>query len=374
MPGIYIHIPFCKSVCRYCDFYRGTDVSLRSEMVSSLCRELELRKGFLGGQAVGTVYLGGGTPSLLYTDEISRMLRTLKRNYQMEALPEITFEANPDDCSKDYLEKLIKMGINRISIGVQSFHDKTLGLLGRRHSAKQAQEAVRMAKEAGFRNLSIDLIYGITGQCLREWQADIEHALQLDVEHISAYALSIEEGAELRRWLHEGRYEEMDEEKSLAQYELLIDRLEEAGYEHYEISNFARRGHYSRHNSSYWKGEKYLGIGPAAHSYSISHRYHNPADTEAYIASLSKGGLAAEEEKLSLEDNYNEYLMTRLRTIWGLDMREIRLHFGEGLAGHLEKGCHKWIESGHMRLNGDHLKMNRKGFFLSDGIIASLFV
>jgi oxygen-independent coproporphyrinogen-3 oxidase len=375
MPGIYVHIPLCKSICRYCDFYRETDLAHKDGLINALCLEIQGQRGFFGSQAVDTIYFGGGTPSVLAPGEFARLLRTIRRNYQLVQMSEISLEANPDDCSPAYLQGLRKMGVNRISIGTQSFQDEVLEYLGRRHNGGQSQEACRMAREAGFRNISLDLIYGIPGSAQQHWEKDVDTAIALEPEHISAYCLTIEKGSAFYRLQQEGRFLPLvDDETVWAQYNSLIDKLGQAGYEHYEISNFAKAGHYSRHNSNYWMGAKYLGIGPSAHSYNISHRFNNKADISLYISKIVQNKSAVTKEKLSPEDNYNEFIMVRLRTMWGIDLREVKFNFGYELHDYLEKQCRQWIKSGHLAMQGQVLKLTRKGMFLSDSIFADLFV
>ena len=314
MAGIYIHIPFCKTRCAYCDFYSTTQTSLRERYIQALCRELELRNGYLQGHPVHTVYFGGGTPSQLRPTDLERIFGPLYKVYGLEQCTEITLEANPDDLTDDYVAALARLPFNRVSMGIQTFHDPTLRLLNRRHTAAQAVAAVNRLRRAGIRNISIDLIYGLPGETQERWEADLRQALSLDVEHISAYLLTYEEGTPLYRMKQQGQVQEADEDSCLCFFTTLMDTLAANGYEHYEISNFCKPGFHSRHNSSYWQGTPYLGCGPSAHSYNGQTRSWNTPSIDRYLAGIDSGQPASDTERLSLHTRYNEYIMTRLRT------------------------------------------------------------
>lgn len=372
MAGIYIHIPFCKTRCIYCDFYSTTRSELQSQYVGALCRELRMRKDYLKGEAVKTVYFGGGTPSQLNEEEFRQLFDVLEATYGLGAAEEITLEANPDDLTEEYAAMLRRLPFDRISIGIQTFDDIALKLLNRRHNARQAVEAVAHCRKAGFRNISLDLIYGLPGETDKRWEDDLQQAIRLDVEHISAYHLTYEEGTRLYRLLHAGRIREVAEESSLRFFIALTDRLSKAGYEHYEISNFCKPGMYSRHNTAYWRGVPYLGGGPSAHSFDIETRQWNTASLEGYIRSIEAGRLPYEAERLDLPTRYNEYVMTALRTVWGIDLNTIESHFGKEMRRHCTALAAPHIESGKLACADGYLRLTREGIFTSDGIISDL--
>lgn len=386
MAGIYIHIPFCQRRCIYCDFYSTTWHHLHQAYTDAVCRELEIRKEFLASPAIHTIYLGGGTPSQLSVEQLSQIFRQIEQVYRMAPDAEITLECNPDDVSEAWLEEIRRLPVNRLSMGVQTFDDGQLNFLHRRHTGRQARQAVRLCQQAGFGNISIDLIYGLPGQTCEQWQQDIETALQLDVQHLSAYALIYEENTQLWRLRQQGQIREVGEETSLLMFNLLIDRLENAGFEHYEISNFARPGHLSRHNSSYWKDIPYLGCGPAAHSFNGKRRQWNLPDLPGYLAALQASEQGDKEipglfeyEDLNEAERYNERIITRLRTRWGLDIRQLRTDFGtqavryclQNAAPHLQKGNLQQLAPTPDAPEGI-LRLTRKGLFISDAIMSDL--
>jgi len=327
LAGIYVHIPFCKKRCLYCDFYSTTLLGRQEEYVAALCKEIELRKDE-AGEPIRTIYIGGGTPSTLSLESVTAINHYLTPS----CIAEYTFEINPGDATKEYLQGLRKMGVNRLSMGVQSFQDTLLRFIGRRHNAQQAIEAVRKAQEAGFENISIDLMYALPGQTMAQWKADIETALGLGVQHISSYGLMYEEGTALTKMRDKGEIEAIDEETENAMYDYLCERLREAGFVHYEVSNFALPGYEAKHNSSYWNGTPYIGIGAGAHSYIGNVRSWNPNDLEAYITGMNQGTLVREQEVLSDKDLYNEQIMLGLRTYKGCKLSpsvDRRLTVGE---------------------------------------------
>lgn len=337
-------------------------------------QELLIRKDYLNDNTIETIYFGGGTPSVLTKDNVHGLLNLVRLNYNISPDPEITFEANPDDLSFEYLVQLHSIGINRLSIGVQSFHDHDLQFMGRRHNAQQAIEAIKNAQQAGFTNISVDFIYGIPGMSLSQWEYNLDLVFSLDIQHLSAYHLTYHEGTVLWSKLQKGSISEIEEEDSLRQFELLIDKSERNGFIQYEISNFAKNGFYSKHNSSYWKQIEYLGLGPSSHSYNKKTRYWNPSDINSYLTSIESGNPAGEFETLSLTDNYNDYVITSLRTIWGIDKWFINNEFGSEIFNHLEKEIQRFLISGMIVEKGDHYFITKKGIFISDNIIEGLIL
>ncbi len=372
MAAIYLHIPFCKTRCIYCDFCSTTRTELKERYMDALCKELEMRRDYLNGETVRTVYLGGGTPSLLNATDFRRLFQTLDAVFGLQAAEEITLEVNPDDISEAYADMLGALPFNRISMGIQTFDDTTLKLLNRRHNARQAMEAVRRLRHAGFRNLSIDLIYGLPGETDDRWKRDLEQAIALDVEHISAYHLTYEEGTPLYRMLQEHRLNEVDEDSSLRFFNMLMDSLASAGYVHYEISNFCKPGLHSRHNSSYWQGIPYLGCGPSAHSFDIRSRQWNDADPERYIDAMEQGICPFHTEQLDNTTRYNEYVMTRLRTCQGACMAEVIRLFGNALHRYLQQNATPHLQAGRLQEENGYLRLTRQGIFVSDDIISDL--
>ena len=372
MAGIYLHIPFCKTRCIYCDFYSTTRSELKTHYVHTLCRELEMRKEYLKGEPVKTIYFGGGTPSQLEEADFKHIFETIRENYGMEHCREITLEANPDDLSQEYLKMLSSLPFNRISMGIQTFDDTTLQLLKRRHSSQTAVEAVRRCREAGFQNISIDLIYGLPGETKERWVNDLRQAIRLDVEHISAYHLTYEEDTPIYNMLKQHQIEEVDEDSSLQFFTLLIEHLQNAGYEHYEISNFCLPGFHSRHNSSYWTEKKYLGCGPSAHSYNGTSRQWNVASLNEYIRGISNGNPTFEVEELDLYTRYNDFVITHIRTQWGMPLPKLRKQYGEELYKYCLRMATPHLQQGTLEIKNDTLKLTRKGVFISDGIMSDM--
>lgn len=374
MSGLYIHIPFCRSRCIYCGFYSSTLLQLRLRYVEALCREMQLRAGELKCQTVGTVYLGGGTPSQLTPDELSRLFRHLLYIYKVEQGAEITMECNPDDITPAFAEALSRLPVNRVSMGAQTFSDQRLRFLRRRHTAGQVAQAVALLRQAGIGNISIDLMFGFPGETIADWQSDIHAALALGVEHISAYSLMYEEGTPLHHLSQtDPRYAPVSEELSLAMYHLLIDSLQKAGYEHYEISNFALPSFRSRHNSNYWQAVPYLGLGAAAHSYDLDTRSWNVSDVQRYISLIESGQLPTEErEQLTTDDRFDDMVMTRLRTCEGISIDYVTRRFGPAYREHLLTAARPHIDRHLLTVSNDHLHLTRDGLFLSDGIMSDL--
>lgn len=323
MSGCYIHIPFCAQKCSYCDFHFSTNHSYQEEMVDALCKELAIRSKDWTKELFETIYFGGGTPSILTTVQLQKLIEQVKSNYQVAEQVEITLECNPDDCSLENLTAWKKLGVNRLSIGIQSFNDEQLLWMNRSHSAADSLNAVRNAKQVGFDELSLDLMYGLPNMTLEEWKEQLNQIIVLNPEHISAYCLTVEQRTALSKWVKEGKLVVSSNEQQSEQFEGLVSTLKEAGYEQYEISNFARNGHYSKHNTAYWKGTKYLGIGPSAHGYNQRERYWNQANNKAYMTELKQGNLPETIEVLSSFDQFNEALMIGLRTKWGVSKDEL---------------------------------------------------
>jgi oxygen-independent coproporphyrinogen-3 oxidase len=372
MAGIYIHIPFCKRRCIYCDFFSTTQSEKKSAYVRALCRELEMRQDYVEGEEIETIYLGGGTPSQLTEEELKKIFASIYHIYKVKEDAEITLEANPDDLTPEYVAMLRQLPINRISMGIQTFQEETLKLLHRRHTATQAIEAFRRCREAGFRNISIDLMYGLPGETLETWKEDLRQAINLRPEHISAYHLIYEEDTALWRLREQHQVEEADEDLSVSLFETLIDRLTEAGYQHYEISNFCLSGMHSRHNSSYWTGKKYLGCGPSAHSFNGVSRQWNVASLEGYIKGVEEGELDYEVEELDLYTRYNDYVLTSIRTCWGMSLSKLRSEFGEELYRYCMRMAKPHEDQGVLENREGVLRLTRKGIFVSDGIMSDL--
>lgn len=370
MAGIYIHIPFCKRKCHYCDFYSCTALERRGELLAALKRELTAQRDYLGDEPLHTIYFGGGTPSVYAPADIQSLIDHIGSLWDCSQVGEVTMEANPDDLTAEYLGALAATDVNRLSIGIQSFADRDLRLMNRRHTAASAIEAVRNAQQAGFDNITIDLIYGIPGMSDEEWQANIRQALALGVQHISAYHLTIEEGTEFGRRKARGELSPIGEESSERQYATLHTMLTEAGFEHYEISNFALPDRRAAHNSSYWTGSKYLGIGPSAHSYDGVSRRWVAASLDDYIA----GGELYETESLTPRDRYNEHIMTSLRRAEGVDLAILRAEFGERAADEFASAAEKFVCNGSLKLAEGRYFIPAEYFLVSDAIISELFL
>lgn len=368
MAGLYIHIPFCKSRCAYCSFYSTTTLGLRQKYVDTLCREIVMRRQ--EDNLITTIYLGGGTPSQLSVSQLRQILNTAYKYNKVAEDAEITIECNPDDVTEAFVEGLRTLPVNRISMGAQTFDDARLKLLHRRHTASQVVSAVERLRKAGYTNISIDLMYGLPGETLNDWEADITQALALNVEHLSAYCLMIEEYTPLHQMLQEGKITETDEELERQMYETLIDRLKAAGYEHYEISNFAKPGYRSRHNSSYWDSTPYIGIGAAAHSYDIRTRSWNISDLHQYINGIERGERLFEEEHLDEETRYNDTITVALRTCEGLNLSTL----SEKHRKYCLQNAQRFLDDGLLNLDSasQSLRLTRRGLFVSDMIMSEL--
>lgn len=374
MSGIYFHIPFCKVRCNYCDFYKSTDLSGIEAVLGSMETELLMRKEYLTDKKIETIYFGGGTPSVLKKSELAALLDLVYSSFDISEDVEITLEANPDDLSKEYLDQLISVRINRLSMGIQSLSDTDLKFMGRRHNARQAIDAVTNARMAGFNNISVDLIYGVPGMSFQQWQTNLAKVFELSVPHLSAYHLTYHKGTLLWSKLKKGDFKEVEEEESLRQFEELIIQSEKQNFIHYEISNFAREGYFSRHNSSYWKQIEYLGLGPSAHSFNKTTRYWNPTNVTTYLNSLREGKEAGEFEVLSKTDQFNDYLITGLRTMWGIDKDFILKEFGEEIFQHLMKNVQKLLSMEVIEEKENKIIITKKGIFISDKIVEELFL
>ena len=372
MAGIYLHIPFCIQRCSYCNFFSVVSINLVNEVINAIIKELSIRKDYLKNEPVQTIYFGGGTPSLLTIQQIEKLLNTVYTNFPVEQNAEITFEANPDDLTKNYLFDLKKVGINRLSIGIQSFDDDKLKILNRRHNATQAHEAVREAQKAGFSNISIDLIYGLPFQSLDEWETDLDKAFSLSIQHLSAYGLTFEEKTLLSKQKEKKIIEPADEELMIKMYELLLEESSKKGFDAYEISNFSLPGFYSRHNSSYWNQTPYLGVGPSAHSYNGISRQWNVAAIQKYTEGILKNSSFYEQEILSLEDRYNEYVLLGLRTKNGINIDALEQNFGTELKDFCLENIKTFIDNEKAYRCGSFLRLNTKGKLISDTIIAQL--
>lgn len=374
MAGIYLHIPFCKQACTYCNFHFSTSLRMKDELLEAIGKELVLQKDYLEGEPVETIYFGGGTPSLLTADEINRLTDAIFRYFPVADLRECTLEANPDDLDNVYLKTLKGTPVNRFSIGIQSFRDEDLRYMNRAHSAQQADYAIKAAQDAGFSNLTIDLIYGTPGLSDAAWKDNLRKVKELDIPHFSSYALTIEEGTALHHAIRQKKTAPVDAEQSAVQFEILMEAAAAMGYDHYEISNFARPGHYAVHNTNYWKGRKYLGAGPSAHSFNGRSRQWNIANNALYIKSLlTDGKLHAEEEVLTPVERLNEYIMTSLRTMWGCDLAYIEAGWDATTAALLAREAAPFLEKGQMIREGNVLKLTPAGKLLADGIAAELF-
>ncbi len=376
MAGIYIHIPFCQRRCIYCDFYSTTDADRTVSYVRALRKEFQMRKDYLHGETIETIYLGGGTPSQLSVSQLAEIFDGIYSVFEVGENAEVTIECNPDDLSEDYVRGLRSLAFNRVSMGVQSFSDEHLTRLRRRHSAAQAIEAVRCLQKSGIANISIDLIYGLPGETLSEWKSDLDKAFSLDVPHLSAYHLMYEEGTPLYKLYQQHKVSEVAEDLSVAMFETLIDKSAAAGYEHYEISNFCYPDMYSRHNSSYWHGIPYLGCGASAHSFDGRSRQWNVASLSEYIEGIENGKLNCETEELDICTCYNDFVMTALRTSIGLSISQMRLQFGAELSDYCMRMARTSLSNGLLEIaerDGDrYLKLSRKGIFVSDDVMSDL--
>jgi oxygen-independent coproporphyrinogen-3 oxidase len=373
MAGIYIHIPFCKQACYYCDFHFSTSLKKKDELVACLIKEIEFRKDELNNEVVETFYFGGGTPSMLSQFEIDAIIQAVYDHHEVIQDPEITLEANPDDLSTAKIIELSKSKVNRLSIGVQSFFEHDLKLMNRAHNAKEAKESLSIASQY-FENISLDLIYGIPGLTNEQWIENIQTALSFGVPHISSYALTVEPKTALESFISKGIIDPVNDEQAQEQFNILVEELEKANFVNYELSNFGKEGFFSKNNSAYWQGKFYLGIGPSAHSFDGKGRGWNVRNNTMYIKAIQQGELPIERETLSKTDRYNEYIMTGLRTMWGVDLEKIKSDFGIKYYDYLLLQSEKYREEDLLYIEVAKLKTTQKGKFLSDGISSDLFM
>jgi oxygen-independent coproporphyrinogen-3 oxidase len=373
MPGLYLHIPFCKQACHYCNFHFSTSLRSKGDMSAAILKELELQRDYLDGAELSSVYFGGGTPSVLETKELEQIFSKINSLHGLASDAEITLEANPDDLTADKLSALRDYTpVNRLSIGIQSFSDEDLRWMNRAHNAAHAFTCLDDALAAGFHDLTIDLIYGAPTTSDAQWAENLHLAFGYGIPHLSCYCLTVEEGTALGAFVRKGQQPPVDEEKAVRQFEHLMEAAAERGYEHYEISNFSLPNRYARHNSSYWRGEPYLGIGPSAHSFDGQSRQWNVANNALYIKALAENRIPFEKENLTPTQRYNEYVMTSLRTMWGVDLGKIRA-MSEAFAAHFEELAQPFLKNGKMEQAGDTFRLTRAGKFLADGIAAELF-
>ncbi|SFC46254.1 oxygen-independent coproporphyrinogen-3 oxidase [Parapedobacter composti] len=374
MAGVYFHIPFCKQACHYCDFHFSTSLSYREGMMQALLKETAMRVAYLGGEPVESIYFGGGTPSVLAADDIQRLVDGVTSRFDVTPGAEVTLEANPDDLNAAKVDALKSTPVNRFSIGVQSFFDDDLRWMNRAHRAEEAAAAIKRVQDAGFTNITVDLIYGYPLLTDEKWHWNIQQLLAYSIPHISAYSMTVEPRTALASFIEKNKQEPMDDEHSATQFEHLMDVLEMAGYEHYELSNFAKPGCYAVHNSNYWRGRLYLGIGPSAHSYDGSSRQWNVRNNARYIRALQAGTLPYEREVLTEENRLNEYIMTALRTAWGVDLDHVAERFGRARAGALRLALQPFVSNGDVILTDAVVTLSRKGKLMADHIAAELFV
>ena len=373
MSGIYIHIPFCKQACHYCDFHFSTNLKKKDEMVLALAKEIEMRKNEFQDAIVETIYFGGGTPSILEISDLKFLIDLVYKNYKVVENPEITVEANPDDLTETRIIELSKNKVNRLSIGIQSFFEDDLKLMNRAHNAEEAKKSLETATQY-FDNISIDLIYGVPNMSNEKWLQNIETALSFGVPHISSYALTVEPKTALHSFIQKGIIPQPDDEVAQEHFHILVDKLSENGFIHYELSNFGKENFFSKNNSSYWLGKKYIGIGPSAHSYDGKNRGWNISNNSLYIKSIQENKLPIEIETLTKTDRYNEYIMTGLRTIWGVSLERIEQEFGKTYLDYLNRQAAKFIEDHLLFVDDNILRTTKKGKFLSDGIASDLFL
>jgi oxygen-independent coproporphyrinogen III oxidase len=378
MVSVYIHIPFCRQACHYCNFHFSVSLRRKKDFITALNREVELQRNFFGQTQndkikLDTLYFGGGTPSVLEIHELDHIFNKLSDYFIFDESTEITLEANPDDLTSVKIKELKQTPLNRLSLGIQSFHAKDLNYMNRIHDPRQALEALENAKAQGFTNITADLIYGTPDMSDKQWEENILTLINLKIPHISAYSLTVEKKTALDVFIRQGKAKPVDEEQSTRQFDILVDVTSAHGYQHYEISNFGLPGFFSRHNMNYWNGTPYLGLGPSAHSFKPGIRSWNIANTNRYIQSLMEGKIPSEQEILTPAQQYNEYIMTALRTMWGVELKTVQAKFGDNYLHLLKKSAEKHIAKQNLEYTKSHLKVSRKGKFFSDGIAADLF-
>lgn len=373
MSGIYIHIPFCKQACHYCDFHFSTSMKKKEEMVLAIAKEIQMRKNEFKNEIVETIYFGGGTPSVLTSEEINFLIAEVYKNYSVSENPEITLEANPDDLSSERIIELAESKINRLSIGIQSFFEDDLQMMNRAHNSAEAKKCLEVATQY-FDNISLDLIYGIPGMSNEKWKQNIETALSFGIPHISSYALTVEPKTALNKLIQTGKIAAPKDEVAQEHFAILVEMLEANDFIHYELSNFGKSTYFSKNNSAYWLGKKYIGIGPSAHSYDGISRSWNVSNNSLYLKSIQEDKLPNEIEILSIKDRYNEYIMTGLRTIWGVSLEKVETEFGREYLEYLYKQSQKFLDDDLVFIENNILKPTPKGKFLTDGIASDLFI
>ena len=374
MAGIYLHIPYCRTLCAYCDFYHVISPDESQPLVDAMLKELELRKEYLGSQDISTIYIGGGTPSLLPVSDIRKILENIFRQFKVEDKCEITIELNPDDIDENYLEQLKETRVNRLSMGVQSWRDNDLKFLNRRHNSLQAARALESVFRAGYENVAIDLIYGIPGLSSSDWSSNLERSFSFGIKHLSAYHLTIEPGTLFGKMKEKGLLSEIDEEESSLQFSLLLEKAGDEGFIHYEISNFGKPGYFSIHNSNYWKQISYLGLGPSAHSFNGYSRQWNVRDVKRYIKAINSSSPLFEREELDRKTRFNEYIMTSLRTMWGIDLDYVEETFDKEGYDYIINLSGKLIDYGLMKQDKKTLVLTNQGQMISDNIISELML
>jgi oxygen-independent coproporphyrinogen-3 oxidase len=372
MAGIYIHIPFCKKACHYCDFHFSTSLKNKELMLEAICKELQLRSVELEDETIETIYFGGGTPSLLSVEEITNILIVVSENYSVIENPEISLEANPDDLTEEKIIALSKTSINRLSIGIQSFFEEDLKMMNRAHTSIESENCLKIATQY-FENITIDLIYGVPNMSDVRWKQNLQKAFDLKVNHISSYALTVEDNTALASFIKKKQYPPLDENLALEHFNTLVRETEKNGFIQYEISNFGKPDYFSKHNTSYWKGVKYVGVGPSAHSFNIMHRSWNISNNSKYIRLLQSDKLALESEELTIPNRFNEYVMTGLRTVYGVSLEKISVDFGPSFEAYLLKEIKPFLLDGTLIEEGRIIKTTKKGKFLADGIASQLF-
>jgi oxygen-independent coproporphyrinogen III oxidase len=375
LSGIYIHIPFCKKACFYCDFHFSVSFKIKEKIITAICKELISRKDFFDSkETISSIYFGGGTPSVLSIKEIDEILGVVYSHYNVEKNAEITFECNPDDLTQDYLKELKFVGINRLSIGVQSFNDEYLKWMNRSHDAIQSKKSIEYAAGAGFNNITLDLIYGLPQLGNKEWLDNLNEALSLPINHLSAYSLTMEENTPYIKLVNQGKYKKPSDDNSSSHYQILIQQATDLGWEHYEVSSFCKPGNYSKHNSSYWSGSKYLGVGPSAHSYDGNFRYWNVSNNKSYLECISSNKRCFESEELTVSNQVNEYLLTGLRTKWGVDLGLLSDKYDYNVMSLFENDVRFWISLNWMEIKDSNLKLTDKGMLFADHISSKLFL
>lgn len=373
MSGIYIHIPFCKQACHYCDFHFSTSMKKKEDMVLALAKEMELRKDEFQNEVVETIYFGGGTPSVLSIDDIRFLIHSVYQNYNVIENPEISLEANPDDLDEETILQYANSAINRLSIGIQSFFEDDLQLMNRAHNSEEAKKCLAFATQY-FDNISIDLIYGMPNMSNEKWLQNIEMAISFNIPHISSYVLTVEPKTALLKMIKSGAISSLDDDLAQEHFYILINKLQENGFVHYELSNFGKPNYFSKNNTAYWLGKKYIGIGPSAHSFNGESRSWNVSNNPLYLKAIAENKLPSESEILSKTDQYNEYIMTGLRTIWGVSLEKIETEFGSNYLDYLNQQAEKYISDNLLKLENNILKTTKKGKFLCEGIASDLFL